>query len=148
MLDVYGSHGRVALRQVRSHRGSTTTRHNPTSGRIKRWLCVISVILSFSPPTSDCDHALVTLAVATKFFERMADSGVARTSPHCTAPDAHRLWTFHQLLADMNSDTADTCPMTGQSHQLIPSHHEHKYNATSPWPEKRRPIPKNCCLEF
>ena len=104
--------------------------------------------LSFSPPTCDCDHALVTLAVATKFFERMADSGVARTSPHCTAPDAHRLWTFHQLLADMNSDTADTCPMTGQSHQLIPSHYEHKYNATSPWPEKRRPIPKNCCLEF
>jgi len=48
----------------------------------------------------------VTLAVATKFFERMTDGGVARTTPHCITPHAHGLWTFYQLLAVMDSDTA------------------------------------------
>jgi hypothetical protein len=61
---------------------------------INRRVSVLSVLsVSLTCDTGSCDEN----------FEHMTDGdgGVARTTPH-----AHRLWTFHQLLADMDSDTA------------------------------------------
>ena len=86
-----------------------------------------------------------------EFFERVTDGGVARTTPHCTAPHAgYALFISCWLIWTRTPRGA--CPITGKSHQLVPSPHKHKYNATSATgpsrPEKGRPLPKNCCLEF
>lgn len=100
-------------------------------------LCVSSV--SSVSLAADLRPCICDTGSCDEIFERMTDGGVARTTPYCTAPHAQGYALFITCWLTWTRTPRGACPITGQSHQLIPSPHKHKYNATVPWPEKGRP---------